>query len=509
MPLTTSNSVLGKKNAKHLLRRACFHYSQEVLDAISIMTPLEALSFLENHQPNTWTEPYDPLPYDDPHGYWISSDYLPNTIPNQGRKRSLVAGWWWYNMINRNSIKDKVTFFLHTTFTTSKDDGTGASTYYFDHLKLLEFYSNKSLKELSKKITLDNAMLLYLDNTTNNAGNPNENYAREFLELFTIGKGEQVGDGDYTNYTETDVQQAARVFSGFKTKLDRSIIDPDTNIPMGRTNINQHDSGDKQFSSAFNNYIVTGSESSEGMFEEINQLVDMIFSQQATALNYVKKIYRFFVKSEWSQETEDTVINDLAQELISTNFQISPIIKTLLTSTHFYDLNDENSNDEIIGSIIKSPLQLMSEMVSIYAPDTVAGYPANYQSPNFDRQWFSSNTLLARYRLIECLISGRNKIANNALIGTELDSINFVELISSNPSDLYSLVSEIAELLYPNNIDYDRISYFVQLILSGYPSYYWYDSWQEYLTSNDDTILRNRLDYLITSMANAAENQLM
>ena len=269
-------------------------------------------------------------------------------------------------MINRNSIRDKVTFFLHTTFTTSKDDGTGASTYYFDHLKLLEFYSNKSLKELSKKITLDNAMLLYLDNTTNNAGNPNENFAREFLELFTIGKGEQVGDGDYTNYTETDVQQAARVFSGFKTKLDRSIIDPDTNIPMGRTNINQHDSGDKQFSSAFNNYIVTGSDTSEGMFEEINQLVDMIFSQQATALNYVKKIYRFFAKSEWSQETEDTVINDLAQELISTNFQISPIIKTLLTSTHFYDLNDENSNDEIIGSIVKSPLQLMSEMVSIF-----------------------------------------------------------------------------------------------------------------------------------------------
>ena len=64
--------------------------------------------------------------------------------------------------------------------------------------------------------------------------------------------------------------------------------------------------------------------------------------------------------------------------------------------------------------------------MGIYAPDTVAGYPANYQSPNFDRQWFSSNTLLARYRLIDCLISGRNKLATNGLIGTELDSVNFV-----------------------------------------------------------------------------------
>ena len=75
-------------------------------------------------------------------------------------------------------------------------------------------------------------MLNYLDNTQNNANNPNENYAREFLELFTITKGEQIGEGDYSTYTEDDVIMAAKVFSGFKTKLDRSIIDSDTGIPM-------------------------------------------------------------------------------------------------------------------------------------------------------------------------------------------------------------------------------------------------------------------------------------
>ena len=71
--------------------------------------------------------------------------------------------------------------------------------------------------------------------------------------------------------------------------------------------------------------------------------------------------------------------------------------------------------------------------MGIFAPDTVAGYPANYQSPNFDRQWFSSNTLLARYRLIDCLMSGRNKLATNGLIGTQLDCVDFVELMSSDP----------------------------------------------------------------------------
>ena len=151
MSLVQSNSILGNRNAKHLLRRACFHYSKSILDSISLMTPLEAISFLYNDSPNTWVEPYDPLPADAPHGNWINSTDLPNTIPNQGRKRSLVAGWWWYNMINRNSLKDKITFFLHTTFTISKDDGSGASTYFFDHLKLLEHYCYRSLKELSKK----------------------------------------------------------------------------------------------------------------------------------------------------------------------------------------------------------------------------------------------------------------------------------------------------------------------------------------------------------------------
>ena len=544
MSLTQSNSILGNKNAKHLLRRACFHYSKSILDSVSVMTPLEAITFLYNDIPNTWVEPYDPLPADAPHGNWISSTDLPNTIPNQGRKKSLVAGWWWYNMINRNSLKDKITFFLHTTFTISKDDGSGASTYFFDHLRLLEHYSYGSVKDLSKKITLDNAMLLYLDNTANNANNPNENYAREFLELFTIGKGEQIAEGNYTNYTEDDVQQVARVFSGFKTKLDRSIIDPETNIPMGRTNVNQHDSGDKIFSDAFNNEIISGSNNSEGMFNEVDQLTEMIFSKHETAINYVRKLYRFFVKSEWSDEIENTIIIDLADDLILNNFEVFPVIKTLLTSTHFFDLNDENSNDEIIGSIIKSPIQLMSEMVktydvqipnpnsdilgfyrfwhlfnhntylpmagmNFYAPDTVAGYPAIYQSPNFDRQWFSSNTLLSRYRLIECLITGRNKLANNGLIGTRLDTVHFVELISINPGNPYYLVSEIADLLFAYSLDYDRISYFVELILHDYPSYYWTDTWQEYISSNDDTIVRNRLDTLIKVMFNAAENQLM
>ena len=73
--------------------------------------------------------------------------------------------------------------------------------YFYDYLSLLNFYAMGNIKTFAKKITLDNAMLRYLDNTDNNAENPNENYAREFLELFTILKGAQISEGDYTNYS--------------------------------------------------------------------------------------------------------------------------------------------------------------------------------------------------------------------------------------------------------------------------------------------------------------------
>ena len=543
MSLNPLNSNLGQLRAKHLLRRCLFHYNNDLLNNISNLSATEAVSQLLLDDSVTYSEPYDPLPDENPHGFWLSSGVYPPDIPNQGRKRGLLTAWWWYNMINRVNLKDKLTFFLHTTFTIANGD-VGASHYFYDHLKLLEYYSSGNLRDLAKKITLDNAMLNYLDNTQNNANNPNENYAREFLELFTITKGEQVGEGDYSTYTEQDVIEAARVFSGFKTQLDRSIIDPDTNIPMGRLSINQHDQGIKTFSYAFDNYELQGGNTQETIFEELYEFVDMVFDKQATALAYVKKLYRFFVKSEWDEDIEQNIIIPLADDLYNNGYEILPVVKRLLESQHFFDAADSDPTDEIIGSIIKSPLQLLSSTITnlgfnipdpendmenyykfvmffmrntyfpmagmnVFAPDTVAGHPAIYQSPDFDRHWFSSSTILARYRLIECLITGRNKLGGNGFFGSELDTVAFVENTSANPGNIYYLVDEIANILYPNPIDQDRVDYFAELILEGYPSYYWTDTWDEYLSTGENTIVKTRLDLLIGAMINAPEYQLM
>ena len=543
MSLDPLNSNLGQLRAKHLLRRCLFHYNNDLLAETSNLSAVDAVDQLLLDNTITYNEPYDPLPDEDPHGYWLSSGIYPPEIPNQGRKRGLLSAWWWYNMINRVNLKDKLTFFLHTTFTIASGD-VGASHYFYDHLKLIEHYSLGNLRELAKKITLDNAMLNYLDNTQNNANNPNENYAREFLELFTITKGEQVGEGDYSTYTEQDVIETAKVFSGFKTQLDRSIIDPDTNIPMGRLAINQHDQGIKTFSYAFDNYQLTGGTNENEIFNELHEFVDMIFNKEATALAYVKKMYRFFVKSEWDQDVETNILMPLAEQLFEGDYEILPVVKRLLASQHFFDAADSDPSDEIIGSIIKSPLQLLSSTITnlgfsipdpvndlenyykfvmffmrntyfpmagmnLFAPDTVAGHPAIYQSPDFDRHWFSSSTILARYRLIECLITGRNKLGGNGQFGSELDTVAFVENNSNNPGNIYYLVDEIANILYPNPIDEDRVNYFADLILEGYPSYYWTDTWDEYIATGENTIVKTRLDLLIGAMINAPEYQLM
>lgn len=531
--LSPFTQVLGLRKAKHLLRRASFNFSKSTLNNIASMTASEALSFLSENSYEIQSDPFD----------YLSDEYLADSTENQ--RRAFICGWWWYNAINQTSLKHKLSYFIFTSFTVSNGNGAGGSIYFYDYLRLLDFYAVGNIKAFAKKITLDNAMLRYLDNTDNNANNPNENYAREFLELFTILKGAQISDDDYTNYTELDVQEAAKVFTGFKKQSDRSIIDPDTNLPIGYNNINKHDTSDKVFSNAFNNQVITGQSTQEGMTQELDDFIEMIFAQEETAKAYCRKLYRFFVKSEWDSSVESDIIEPLAQELILNNFELLPTVNTLLSSQHFYDEDTDDNTDEIIGSIIKSPLQLLNEVISyfdisipnpetytldfyntffrkfihnsylsgagmaFFSPDSVAGYPAHYQEPDFDRHWFSSTTIVARYKLIESLIAGRNKIFPNALIMVQIDSVYFVENNIENPSNISDLVTELANYLFPEEIDSIRIYYFVQIALDGYEEYYWTQEWNNYINDGDDVIVRNRLNALITSLVNAAEFQLM
>ena len=571
--LNEFTSVLGKRKAKHLLRRACLNYDKATLDTFAALTPSQALAALTTTPSTPFAEPYDPVENGSfsqcagtTDAYWLSSGNPPSHYNcGQSRKRSIVSSWWWYNAINQNSLKHKLTFFLHTTFTISKDDGSGRSGHFYDYLRLLEFYAYGSIKTLAKKITFDNAMLYYLDNHANNKNNPNENYSREFLELFTICKGPQVGEGDYTNYTEHDVVMAAKVFSGIKFKALRDTIDPDTGIPMGYINASQHNTGNKTFSHAFGNTTISGGNNANGVHQELDDFVDMIFNQLETAKAYCRKLYRFYVQREWGQEVEDDIITPLANQLMNDNgngtYNLLDALTTLLSSEHFYDEDDSDNTNNIIGSKIKNPLQLLSETLTIFefpipnpdpsdigtysnfykfwhnfcnksvlpgggmgifAPDTVAGYPADYQAPMFDRAWFTSNNIIARYNLMGSLLQGRNLIAGPQMnnngntyyinIFSNLDIVDYIKQNISIPSDQYVIVTELSELMYCESIDNSRKDYFMEfLVPAGFPIYYWGDVWNSYLSGDEDDalVVKNRLEQLVIKMVNAAEFQLM
>ena len=539
--LTPHTGVLGLRKAKHLLRRTTFNYSKSNIDILSTMSVADALSFLTLDEDYIILEPFD---YQND-GFWTSSNELPSSFSAQTKKRAYVGAWWWYNVANQTTIKYKLSYFLFTSFTVSNASTAGSSTYFFDYLRLLDFYALGSIKTFAKKITLDNAMLEYLNNTDNNANNPNENYAREFLELFTILKGPQISAENYTNYTELDVQQAAKVFTGFRKQNDRSIIDEDTNLPKGYNDINKHDLNNKIFSPAFNNHEIIGQSTEEGMDQELDDFVEMVFNQPETARSYCRKLYKFFVKSEWDDEVELEVIEPLSQQLINDNFNILPTVITLLSSKHFFDQANDIDSDEIVGSIVKSPLQLVNEIITFFQisipdpnsnaedfygkffrkflhnsyfsssgmnffnPETVAGFPAHYQEPDYDRHWFTSSTIIARYKLIESFVTGKNKIFPNANIATQIDSVSFVLENIQNPSSLVDLVTELADYLFPEFIDQNRIQYFMDVVLEDYEDYYWTEAWNLYINGGDDVIVRTRLDSLISSMVNASEFQLM
>lgn len=175
--LTEHTDVLDKRLTKHLLRRACFHYSKQQLEANVGKTASEILQSLATPKSFTWPWPYDVIKNgpnsqcpDTTDGSWLENPNWTSSLYScgQNRKRGLVAGWWWFNALKQNTLIDKLTWFLFTTFTLSKDDGSGRSAHFFDYLNLLQFYADKSVKDLAKKITFDNSMLYYLDNKDNN-----------------------------------------------------------------------------------------------------------------------------------------------------------------------------------------------------------------------------------------------------------------------------------------------------------------------------------------------------
>ncbi|MEL7533994.1 MAG: DUF1800 family protein [Bacteroidota bacterium] len=549
-----------------MLNRVTFGPTKAEIESFSQLTVDQALSAL-TVIPATPPPPLDPAT----NATWVINGQVENVNSPEWRLNGYVIAWWLQEAFDspNPSIVQKMTFFLHTCFTTNMIDLDSEDNYYT--LLLLRHYALGSYRDLARKICVDNAMMEYLDTRFSHKWAPNENFARELLELFTIGKGPQIGPGDYTTYTEDDIRSAARVLTGFKTNEDYADpggFDPDTGLPTCWLNLGHHDTNDKEFTDAFVSaafpapVTIVGKNSEAGMHEELDDFIDMIFAQPATALNIVRKMYRFFVHYEITAEVETDIITPLATQLINDGYQLQGILETLLKSGHFYDLSITNADLAISAARIKSPLELLVGAIRFFKvstpdpsvdleifyrrwhreslqnfflqeagmplmdPPNVAGYPAYHQEPNFHRLWISANTLPFRYTFPQMLLSG-TKVTTWGSLYMQLDPVAVAtdpelvpEVTGPDPFDgivgTYAggrfashLVSSLVDYVFPNPIPQDRFDYFLNdLLLDNLSPINWRFEWLGFEQSGDDSSIRPRIEALIKGIMESPEYQL-
>ena len=292
---------LGAQNAAHLLRRATFGPRLQDIQAFSGLTPAAAFQLLIQPQ----TAPALPL------DYLTGTDWVFPNVKHANRDSTTIteftSSWWIENMrVSGANLTDRMVWFYHTHFPIIISRVENRPQFSLDYLRLLRFYALGNYKDLAKAFCIDNAVLIHLDGNLNVKGVPQENFGREFLELFSVGKGPQVGPEDYTNFTETDVKALTKVLTGWGIDTTFQTIDPITNLPTGKvkgnaTTSSQHDVSDKQFSAAFNNAVIQttgvvgGNTSVQSVYDELDDVIDVIFNSPHTAKNICRRIYREFV----------------------------------------------------------------------------------------------------------------------------------------------------------------------------------------------------------------------
>ena len=553
----TSN--LNREEVKLLLRRIQFGVSKSEIDANIGKTPSQIVAQALTPISEMPDPPIDPKTGDT----WLN----PKQTDANSEGRDLMGyflGWWLERMRTSSlNITEKMVHFYHTHF-TCKSEKVNVTPIYYQNA-LFRQYALGNFKELAYKICFDNAMIEFLDSQLNDNGRPNENFAREFLELYTIGKGPQVSAEDYTNYTETDIQEAARVLSGINIDKTFTNIDEDTGLPMGviKTSsdiipqlgtgpASRHDPDPKEFNGSlggggttiqptamFNNKATI-----DATYQEIADFNDMIFEREETARHICRKIYRYFSYYQITDEVENDIIGPLSQTFIANDFNVAPVLNQLLISKHFYDVDTTATNDDHKGALIKSPVELLvgtfkfleldidalsgnlnlfyhelyrsnviphlTKMgIKLYDPPEVAGYPAYHQTPEYNRNWITANNLGQRYALIDELVEGYKDEDDNIVLN--FDVMDFIENSGHfpDPTDVNEVVGTLINYLFPREVSEDRFNYFRDTVLLDNLSITnWFNEWQNYQSTGDDTAVRTQLGALVKEIIQSPEYQL-
>jgi uncharacterized protein (DUF1800 family) len=294
--------------------------------------------------------------------------------------------WWLWAMLRTpHPLREKMTLFWHNHFVSSIAKVQRAELM-FKQNKLLRQYALGKFGPFLLEISKDPAMIVYLDNNSNVKGRANENYARELMELFCLGVG---------NYTETDVREAARAFTGWHTD--------DEEFEFSER---YHDNGEKTLFGEKGN--LNG-----------DDVVRLCLKKDCAARFIARKLYHFFISE--SNKPPDALIEPLAASFRKSDYDIGALVKTILRSRHFfseyaYRRRIKSPVEFTIGAVLsivapevlskknlpQQPLisKLDSMGQQLFAPPNVKGWPGG-------KNWLNTSTVLARANFAQQLAAGR------------------------------------------------------------------------------------------------------
>lgn len=401
-----SASDWNYERAAHLIERAGFGATPEEVARLAAMTPERAVAMLVDYdaidastlkpfdESGVWDPGMDPFPPSRAeavrrareHGEGLGEKVLP--VGTQRRLQPVVdkffysltannietqrLGLWWANrmLVTPRPLEEKLTLFWHGHFATGQNKVRDYRMMLQQNL-MLRTNASGNLRALLVGILKDPGMLVYLDNGENIKSHPNENFGRELLELFTMGVG---------NYTEKDVREAARAFTGWTNDVLAYKFDAE-----------QHDTGQKTFLGR------TGALNGE-------DIIDTILAQPVTGEFVAGKLYRYFVREDISNEVKA----DLGRSFRASGYQIKPLMRRMLLSKDFYSTPS-------VATQIKSPVHLVVSTYrkmglrevptipdfgrmtgslgqTLFEPPNVAGWAGG-------RTWITPATLLQRGNL--------------------------------------------------------------------------------------------------------------
>ncbi len=412
---------LDKLRAAHLYRRLGFSAPVQTIDqavgqsAAALVDSLinEALS-IPPIPPPLWAD-------------WNGSNYPEDDdqarqIINAQRDEWQLA---YTNNLISNNLRDRLSFFWSNHLVTQLEIYECNSFLYY-YTDCLQRNAIGNFKTFLSEIGLTSAMLYYLDGVYNNGNNPNENYARELYELFSLGEG--------NGYTEQDIIETARALSGYVERGELG-CEPVSFDPA------YHDSGSK---------TILGQTGNWGY----DDVIDILFQQRPTEIaGYIcTKLYEFFVHPDANDDAGNAqaIISGMAATFVANNFEIAPVLSQLFKSQHFFD-------DEAIGVIIKSPMDVYINLIretafsynddalrflnssssllgqSLFDPVDVAGWQR-------DRTWINTNFIIGRWLTTEIFLESFYQNDPEEFRTLAMDAVGSADSNTSNPEKVVTAV---------------------------------------------------------------------